>query len=268
MPYGLSSNFHIKDGTIIRAFKGQTHRKGIYTVKGQSDWCDDIAKRISEINNTLSQKDFKKYKLDLLSCVTQRVAEFSPMCTECHMFQQDIMSLTKDMSNLVQTADKERRKAYFKALNKVTGHLQKQHKLVTEGYYAALCMALGSGLGVAIGAAMDNIGTGMAIGVGVGIAIGVALDAKAKKEGRILCPRETTRSPKTALDAKAKKEGGILYPRETTRFSKTTLALLVIVGLLALAAILAFVLFSRSTPDLGDYNSFPTGNFRAFLIGV
>ena len=232
---------------LFGAFKGQTIKKGIYTVKGQSDWYDDIAKRIGELSSTFSQKDCKKYKLDLPLCLAQRVDEFSSVCTECHMSQQDIMSLTKDMSNLVQTADKERRKAYFKALNKVTGHLQKQHKLVTEGYYAALCMALGSGLGVAIGAAMDNIGTGMAIGVGFGIAIGVALDAKAKKEGRILCPRETTRFSKTALDAKAKKEGGILYPRETTRFSKTALTLLVIVGLLALAAILAFVLFNLST---------------------
>jgi hypothetical protein len=203
--------------------KGQTHRKGIYAVKGQSDWYDDIAKRISEINNTLSQKDYKKYKLDLLLCAAQRVAEFSPMCTECQMFQQDIMSLTRDMSNLVQTADKERRKAYFKALNKVIGHLQRQHKLVTEGYYMTLFMALGSGLGVAIGAGIDSIGAGMAIGVGFGIFIGALLDAKAKKEGRILCPRETTRSPKTAL------------------------TLLVIVGLLALSGIIAFVLFSRST---------------------
>jgi len=220
------SNFHINDGTIIRAFsmsKGQTNRKGIYTVKGQSDWYDDIAKRIGEISNTLSQKDYRKYKLDLFLCVAQRVAEFSPVCTECHTFQQDITSLTRDMSNLVQIGDKEGRKAYFKSLNKVIGHLQRQHKLVNEGYYMGLCMALGSGLGVAIGAATDNIGAGLPIGVGCGIAIGVALDAKAKKEGRILCPRETTRSPKTAL------------------------VLLVIVGLLALAAILGFVLFSRST---------------------
>jgi hypothetical protein len=191
-------------------------------VKVQSDWYDDIAKRIGEIKSTLNEKDYKKYKLDLFLCAAQRVAEFSPVCTECHAFQQDITSLTKDMSNLVQMADKEGRKAYFKSLNKVIGHLQRQHKLVTEGYYWGLCMALGSGLGVAIGAAMDNIGTGMAIGVGFGIFIGALLDAKAKKEGRILCPRETTRSTKTAL------------------------VLLVVVGLLALGGILAFVLFNRS----------------------
>jgi len=203
--------------------KGQAHRKGIYTVKVQSDWYDDIARRIGEIKITLSEKDYRKYKLDMFLCVAQRAAEFSPVCTECHTFQQDITSLARDMSNLVQTADKERRKVYFKSLNKVIGHLQRQHKLVTEGYYFGLCMALGSGLGVAIGAGIDNIGAGMAIGVGFGIFIGALLDAKAKKEGRILCPRETTRSPKTAL------------------------VLLVIVGLLALAGILAFVLFSRST---------------------
>ena len=211
------------DGTIIWAFKGQTHRKGIYNVKDRSDWYGDIARRISELDNTLSQKDYKKYKLDMLLCVAQRVNEFSPMCTECHMFKQDIMSLTRDISNLVQTADKERRKAYFRAINKVMGHLQRQHKLVTEGYYMGLCMALSSGLGLAIGAAMDSIGAGVPLGVGAGMVIGVALDAKAKKEGRVLCPRETARS------------------------SKTPVVLLVIVGLLALGGILAFVLFNRST---------------------
>jgi hypothetical protein len=191
-------------------------------VKGQSDWYDDIAKRIGEIKSTLNEKDYKKYKLDLFLCVAQRVAEFSTVCTECHTFQQDITSLNRDMSNLVQIGDKEGRKAYFKSLNKVIGHLQRQHKLVTEGYYMGLGMALGSGLGVAIGAAMDNVGTGIPIGVGCGIAIGAFLDAKAKKEGRILCPRESV------------------------RFSKAALVLLVVVGLLALGGILAFVLFNRS----------------------
>ena len=39
---------------------------------------------------------------------------------------------------------------------------------------------------------MPNIGAGIPIGVGAGIAIGTALDAKAKKEGRVICPGERT----------------------------------------------------------------------------
>ena len=52
-------------------------------------------------------------------------------------------------------------------------------------------MAIGSGIGVALGAALEQIGGGIPIGIGIGLAIGAALDAKAKKEGRILCPKET-----------------------------------------------------------------------------
>ena len=36
-------------------------------------------------------------------------------------------------------------------------------------------VAIGAGLGIALGVAMDNIGVGVAIGVGGGIAIGSAL---------------------------------------------------------------------------------------------
>ena len=55
-----------------------------------------------------------------------------------------------------------------------------------------LGIAIGSGLGVALGVVLEQIGSGIPIGVGLGVAIGAVLDAKAKKEGRILCPKETT----------------------------------------------------------------------------
>jgi len=163
----------------------------------KNDWYDSIAKQIHESTSTIIEKNYKKFKLNLLLCVAQRVAEFSPECGQCQTFQQDVTALTRDVSNLVQMADKEGRKAYFKSLNRIIGHLQRNHKLVTEGYYTGICMAIGSGLGVAIDIALDNTVPGIPLGVGVGLAIGAALDAKAKKEGRILCPRETTDSPKT-----------------------------------------------------------------------
>ena len=200
-----------------------THKKGIDIVKGHSDWYDGIAKQISELRNTLSEKEYKKFKLNILLSVAQRVDQFSPECTQCQTFQQDVNTITRDAGNLVQIADKEGRKAYFKAMNKIIGHLQRQHKLVTEGYYMGIGMALGSALGVALGAALDNIGPGIPIGVGLGMVIGAALDAKAKKEGRIL------------------------YPRETTGSSKTALVLAVILGVLLLAGIIAFILFRRFT---------------------
>ena len=71
---------------------------------------------------------------------------------------------------------------------------------------------------------MPNIGTGIPIGVGAGIAIGTALDAKAKKEGRVICPGE-----RTAVSAQ-----------------KTKIMILIGLGVLVAAGLVAFMLLRRS----------------------
>ena len=106
------------------------------------------------------------------------------------------------------------------------GHLRKQHKLVTQGYYMGIGVAIGSGIGVALGAVMDTVGSGIPIGIGIGVAIGAALDAKAKKEGKVICPSEKT----------------------ATSPQKTKIMIISGLGVfLVLAGILAFMLFKRSS---------------------
>ena len=156
----------------------------------RSKWHDDIARKIGGHKDSLSQKESKKYKLDLLLRIAQRVADFSAECGECQLLQPEITRLTEDLGILVQLPkeqqNKEQRKNYFRTINSIIKHLQKQHKLVTEGYYIGIGTAIGSGIGVAIGAGSDNVGIGMPIGIGIGVAIGAYLDKKAKKEGRVI----------------------------------------------------------------------------------
>jgi len=149
-------------------------------------WYDDIAKTINSYQDSLSKKDQKKYKLDLLLRVARRVADFSDECGQCQLFQPDITTLAQDLGSLVQMPDKARRKIYLKTINKIVKHLQSEHKLVTQGHHVGLWIAIGSGIGVALGAGMDNVGGGIPIGMAIGVAIGLALDAKAKKEGRVI----------------------------------------------------------------------------------
>lgn len=151
-----------------------------------SDWYNRIDREISSYKDTLSKKDYKKYKLDLLLRVAKRVDSFSPACGECQLFQQEITRLTQDLGNLVQMPNKESRKSYLKTINNIVKHLQKGHKLVTEGQNMGHWIAIGSGIGVAIGAGADNVGVGIPIGIAIGLAIGRYLDAKAKKEGKVI----------------------------------------------------------------------------------
>jgi len=193
-------------------------------VESYSDWYDGIAKQINQLKETLSERDYKKYKLSLLLCVAERVAEFSSECGQCQLFQQDISTLTQDVGNIIQIDDKDKRKAHLKTINRMIGHLRKQHKLVTHGYYMGIGVAIGSAIGVALGAALDSIGSGAPIGVGIGMAIGAALDAKARKEGRAICPEKATRSPQ-----------------------KTKILIIIGLGILVLGGIVAFLLVKRST---------------------
>ena len=194
-------------------------------MNARNSWYDSIAKQIDQLKVTLSEKYYKKYKLRMLLCIADRVAEFSPECGQCQIFQQDISTLTQDVHNIIQLADKQKKKTHLKTIDNIVKHLRKQHKLITEGYYVGICMAIGAGLGVALGAAMPNIGTGIPIGIGIGLAIGTALDAKAKKEGRIICPSGKT----------------------TTSFNRTKLIVIVALGILVAAGLVAYLFLRRSS---------------------
>ncbi|MFC2007233.1 hypothetical protein ACFLVB_01360 [Chloroflexota bacterium] len=193
---------------------------------GKSNWYNGIAKQINQLKDTLSEKEYTKYKLRLLLCVAERVAELSPECGLCQIFQQDISTLTQGIGNIIRVDDRDKRKAHLKTINGIIGHLRKKHKLVTEGYYMGIGLVFGTAIGIALGAAMPNIGTGIPIGVGFGMAMGAALDAKAKKEGRVICPSEKTASSP----------------------QKTKIAILIGLGVLFLGGLVAYMLV-RNLPN-------------------
>jgi len=154
-----------------------------------SNWYNRTVKEINLYKDTLSKKDAKKYKLDLLLRVAGRVEEFFSICGKCQLSQPEVTRLAGELAYLIQMprqALKEARKSYHKTLNNIIKHLKKEHKLVTEGYYKGICMAIGPGIGVAIGAALGNPGAATGIGIGIGLAIGSYLDKKAQKEGRVI----------------------------------------------------------------------------------
>jgi hypothetical protein len=149
------------------------------------EWYDGIVKEVDQQKLRLSKKGQKKYKVNSLLRVAKRVAEFSEECEECRSFQGEIDALVPRLGSAEQFS-KEERKEYSRTHKSLMEHLQKRHKLIPEGYYIGLGLVFGPAVGVAIGTALDSIGVGIGVGVGVGIAIGSGLDAKAKKEGKVI----------------------------------------------------------------------------------
>jgi hypothetical protein len=148
-------------------------------------WLNNTLESFAAYKQTLSNKDIKKYKLDYIARVAKRIADLSNECGDCQKYKAEILKLAQDLGGLVQSS-KEEKKNYDRKIKEITSHLQKKHKLVAEGTYVGFGIAVGPAIGVALGSGMGNVGAGIGIGIGIGLAIGSALEAKAKKDGKII----------------------------------------------------------------------------------
>jgi hypothetical protein len=149
------------------------------------DWLEETSEKIAKYKKSFNKAESRKYKLDFLERVAKRVNKLSSMCGECYQYKGEITTLLNNLEGLIQLSPMAT-KDYRKKISTIATHLRKKHKLVAAGTYTAIGNAVGVALGVSFGAATGNLGAGIGIGAGVGAAIGVALEAKAKKEGKII----------------------------------------------------------------------------------
>ena len=149
------------------------------------NWLNNTLESIAAHKQSFSKNNIKKYKLDYLTRVAKRIADLSKECDECQKFQSDISKLAQDLAGMVQSSKQEKKK-YNRKIKDITSHLQKKHKLYAEGTFVGFGIALGPAIGVAIGSGMGNVGAGIGIGIGIGVVIGSGLEAKAKKDGKII----------------------------------------------------------------------------------
>jgi ElaB/YqjD/DUF883 family membrane-anchored ribosome-binding protein len=158
------------------------------TIEAHSSWYNRTTKETNSYKDSLSPKEAKKYKLDLLLRITGRVEEFTSICGECELSREEVTRVSQDLGYLLQTpgTNKETRKRYLKSINNIVKHLQKKHNLVTEGQNKGKWTLIGMAFSTAVGAVADQPGIGIAVGAGLGIAIGSYLDKKAKDEGRVI----------------------------------------------------------------------------------
>lgn len=150
---------------------------------------EKLLTQIKAIREAIDEKQAKKYNLPQLERVVKRLGQFSPECEECNnqLSQLEIhVERIKNLDDKVGAVHKEYYKEYMKAVQKAIGHLQKEHKLVSEGYYTSTYMSIGLALGLPLGLTFGNMVMGMPIGLAIGLAIGAGMDADAKKKGLVI----------------------------------------------------------------------------------
>ena len=154
-------------------------------MQDQNGWFDNITREINRQKDHFSPREYKTYKLDLLIRVSKRLDDHFPDCIVCQNMKREMEIIIGGLDNLVESS-KEEQKNYFYAIDNMIKHLKEKHNLISEGQNLALWLPLGVGIGLPLGIPMGNIALGIPIGLAIGVAIGVSLDAKAKREGRVI----------------------------------------------------------------------------------
>ena len=102
---------------------------------------------------------------------------------------EELQGIEKKLDLLELKSNPENRTKYFrKRLGEFKKYLRDKLSLISEGYYTAIGISLGVAFGAAFGSIfeIDNGGNGVAFGIIIGLIIGVNMDAKAKKQNRVL----------------------------------------------------------------------------------
>jgi len=158
-----------------------------------TDWYDGILDAINNYRDRYGAKAYKKNKLELLLRVSGRVDSFSKECSECRQYREEITKLVKNLGDPASST-KEERKNHSKVLNTIIEHLKKHHKLVIGGQYLGILIGMGQVVGLSFGIVIgkafgdvtDGLVFGMVAGMMIGVVIGTNLEARAKKQGRII----------------------------------------------------------------------------------
>ncbi|EDP94931.1 hypothetical protein U8527_15350 [Kordia algicida OT-1] len=149
-------------------------------------WKEMLINMIDEKTATYNQELHKKAETDYLKRLLEKMATHAASPETLVTFQEEMNVLVEAIPTVAGFKDKEIRRDFIKKKSKLKNTVITKHKLVNKGYYVSIWMPLGIALGMPWGVVFGNIALGLPIGLAVGLAIGSSLDAKAKKEGRVV----------------------------------------------------------------------------------
>lgn len=134
--------------------------------------------KLIDIIEDLPEKEVRRSKLDLLQRIIARTDEYENDCEICKNNQ----SILENIVTKIHYSDQ----SYLEDMKAIKNHLIKNHKLLEEGHYMSLCMIYGIAIGTGLGVVLENIPIFVSAGLTMGVAVGVAMDAKAKKDKKVL----------------------------------------------------------------------------------
>ncbi|WP_342431675.1 hypothetical protein [Neobacillus sp. FSL H8-0543] len=148
---------------------------------------DKLKDDLLVLNKDIGDKNSKLLNVNQLIRVIKRLESFSGECKECEKY---LIELNRHIENFKKRHGQHMKldfKEHQKKVNEIISHFQKEHKLISDGYYLSIYISIGTSLGLVYGLLFsDNLSLGLSFGLGIGVAIGASLDADAKKKGLMI----------------------------------------------------------------------------------
>ncbi|WP_235848917.1 MULTISPECIES: hypothetical protein [Bacillaceae] len=142
---------------------------------------------ISQMERRFDKTTTKKLQLEKWRRVANKLNFFGKECEECRQQFTVLENHLNQLNSGGNIVEPSKIKEYTIKLKSLLSHLEKKHKVISDGYYLSIYMSIGMSFGVVFGLTLfDNIALGIPIGFSVGLAIGAGLDADAKKKGLVI----------------------------------------------------------------------------------
>ncbi len=151
-----------------------------------TEWYRNLETAVDSAKERIGAAESRDYHFDRFLKLARRVDEFTPTCARCKALQPEMDKILADISENAPQIPINQKRAYLGGMETLYSHLKKTHGLISEGQNMGLWLAIGTAIGIALGAAIQNPLIGIPIGLAVGFVIGNVMDARAKKEGKII----------------------------------------------------------------------------------
>ncbi|KGP72839.1 hypothetical protein [Pontibacillus yanchengensis] len=153
----------------------------------QLNHAEKLEELLVNIKEKLDEEDTSKLELERCQRIIHRASTYSSNCKACGDYLLELESHLHDLYEKVEHGKEPNVKEHRSFVGNIVSHMQKEHKLVTKGYYMSVFISIGTGLGLVFGSLLfDQLALGLPIGFMLGIAIGAGLDEDAKKKGNVI----------------------------------------------------------------------------------
>lgn len=149
---------------------------------------DKMVDEINKLKSTLHPEHIKKYKINSLSEIVQKLDKYAGECEECSKL---ITSFRVDVLSHLKSLDINNQSKYEKNLKEILSHLRGKHFVVTEGFFISIYVPVGIGVGFLIGSFLNNLVVGFAVGILGGLLAGAIIELVAKNKGFLIKSKST-----------------------------------------------------------------------------